>query len=75
MTDSKPKRKPAGAAVPGAIERPTLYPRVLNSMVSDDLADAIALTAKVNGVKKAEVVRDWLEAGRKSSAAQYVDES
>lgn len=74
MTDSKPKRKPAGAAVPGAIERPTLYPRALNAMVSDDLAEAIEVTAKVNGVKKAEVVRDWLEVGRQHGG-YFIDES
>lgn len=75
MTDEKPKRKPAGAAVAGHVDRPVNYPKTLVAMVSEDMTDAIEATRKAYDVPKAEVVRDWLEAGRTGRPAQYTDES
>lgn len=67
MTSEKPKRKPAGAAVPGAVERPLNFNRTTSFMTDDDTFDAITATADANGVGKAEVIRDWIAIGRKRS--------
>ncbi len=74
MSDEKPKRKPAGAAVPGAVERPVNYPHTLVIMISDDMKRALEVTADENDVKKAVVARDWLEVGRQKGG-HFVDES
>ena len=66
MTDTttpKKKRKPSGAAVPGAVDRPKHFPRQLVVMATDALADRIADDAKRNGLSKSEVARLYLEAG------------
>lgn len=63
MTDS-PKRKPAGAAVPGAVDRPVNYPKTLTMMVSVDTFDAIAAEKRKTGRSKGEIAREWLEKGR-----------
>lgn len=75
MTSPKPKRKPAGAAVPGAVDRPTLYPVTVVAMVTAETKEAIVRTAEVNDVKQAVVARDWLEAGRTGAPASYADAS
>lgn len=67
MTD-RPKRKPAGAAVAGAVVRPINYPNTISVMVSDETVAAIAREATRRGVKKAVVSREWLDAGRLSQA-------
>lgn len=72
---NKPKRKPAGAAVAGAVDRPVHYPKTFAQMISNETYDAICITAAENDVSKAEVARDWLEAGRLGIKARYVDES
>ena len=74
MTDKMPKRKPAGAAVPGAVQRPVNYNKTLAIMVGQELYDAIATTAYENGVSKADVARDWLEVGRQKGG-HFIDES
>ena len=66
MTD-RPKRKPAGSAVPGAVVRPINYPNTISIMVSDETVAAIAREANHRGVKKAVVAREWLDAGRRTS--------
>lgn len=73
MTDEK-KRKPAGAAVPGAVERPVNYPETIVVMVSEDMKRALKITADENDVKVAVIARDWLEAGRLAKS-EYADES
>lgn len=75
MTDEKPKREPAGAAVPGAVERPVNYPATIVAMVSEDMKSALKVTADENDVKIAVVVREWLEAGRRAGGGKYPDES
>lgn len=67
MTSEKPKRKPAGAAVPGAVDRPVNYNRTTSFMTDDDTFDAIEATAKAHGVGKADVMREWIALGRKRS--------
>jgi hypothetical protein len=74
MSDEKPKRKPAGAAVPGAVERPVNYPHTLVIMISDEMQKALTVTADENGVKKAVVARDWLEVGRQKGG-HFIDET
>lgn len=69
MTD-RPKRKPAGAAVAGAVVRPINYPNTISLMVSDETVAAIAEEAQRRGVKKSVVGREWLEAGRCALADQ-----
>ncbi|QDP45556.1 hypothetical protein SEA_FUZZBUSTER_72 [Microbacterium phage FuzzBuster] len=68
MTD-KPNRKPAGAAVPGAVDRPVNYPKTLTMMVSEDTFDAIAAEKKRTGRSKGDIGREWLETGRAAHAA------
>lgn len=75
MTDEKPKRAPAGAAVAGAVQRPVNYPKTLVVMVSEETHAAIEKTRQEYGVNKADIARDWLEAGRKGTPAEYTDES
>jgi hypothetical protein len=67
MTDQKPKRKPAGAAVPGAVDRPVRYPHTLVFLVSDETKAALEKEKKRSGLSKGEVARDWLERGRLSA--------
>jgi len=64
MTADKPKRKPAGAAVPGAVERPKNYPHTLVFLVSDDTLAALKTEVAKTGLGKSEIARDWLERGR-----------
>jgi len=68
MTD-QPKRKPAGAAVPGAVDRPVNYPKTLTLMVSQGTFDAIAEEKLRTGRSKGEIAREWLESGRPSQDA------
>jgi len=68
MTDNKPKRKPAGAAVPGAVDRPVRYPHTLVFLVSDETKAALEAEKQRSGLSKGEVARDWLERGRVASA-------
>jgi hypothetical protein len=67
MTAEKPKRKPAGAAVPGAVDRPVRYPNTLVFLVSDETKAALELERKRSGLSKGEVARGWLEAGRRAA--------
>lgn len=67
MTDNKPKRKPAGAAVPGAVDRPVRYPHTLVFLVSEETKTALDAEKKRSGLSKGEVARDWLERGRTAS--------
>lgn len=62
-TPKRPKRKPSGAAVAGAVHRPKHYPRQLVVMATDELADRIAADAARHGMSKSEVARLYLEAG------------
>lgn len=64
MTTDKPKRKPAGAAVPGAVDRPVRYPNTLVFLVSDETLAALNKAKATTGLSKGEVARDWLERGR-----------
>lgn len=64
MTAEKPKRKPAGAAVPGAVERPKNYPNTLVFLVSDETLAALKAEMKASDRGKSEVARDWLDRGR-----------
>ena len=66
MTADKPKRKPAGAAVPGAVERPKNYPHTLVFLVSDETLAAFAgvLDPQVE-VQPAHVVRDQVQQRRR----------
>lgn len=68
MTADKPKRKPAGAAVPGAVERPKNYPNTLVFLVSDEALAAIKAEMAVSGRGKSEVARDWLDRGRAAAS-------
>ena len=68
MTANKPKRKPAGAAVPGAVERPKNYPHTLVFLVSDEMLAALKAEMATSGQGKSEVARGWLERGRKATA-------
>lgn len=68
MTDAKQKRKPAGAAVPGAVERPVLYPKTLCVMLSTEMYEEITLIKKNTGRTKAEIAREWMERGRPATA-------
>ena len=74
MIETKSKRTPAGAAVPGGANRPKRYPNTLVILISDEMQNALAVTADENGVKKAVIARDWLEAGR-AGGGQFVDET
>lgn len=67
MTADKPKRKPAGAAVPGAVDRPKRYPNTLVFLVSDDVKAALEAEKKRSGLSKGEIARNWLEGGRARS--------
>lgn len=69
MTADKPKRKPAGAAVPGAVERPILYPKTLCVMLSVEMYDEIGAIKKATGRTKAEIAREWMERGRPTIAS------
>ena len=64
MTADKPKRKPAGAAVPGAVERPKNYPHTLVFLVSDEALAAIKTEMAATGRGKSDIARDWLDRGR-----------
>lgn len=66
MTADKPKRKPAGAAVPGAVERPKNYPNTLVFLVSDETLAALKKEMAVSGRGKSEIAREWLDRGRAS---------
>lgn len=68
MTAQKPKRKPAGAAVPGAVDRPKRYPNTLVFLVSDEMLAALKAEMAATGNGKSEIARDWLERGRAASA-------
>lgn len=68
MTADKPKRKPAGAAVPGAVERPKRYPNTLVFLVSDETLSALNAEKATSGLSKGEIARDWLERGRAAAA-------
>lgn len=68
MTAQKPKRKPAGAAVPGAVDRPKRYPNTLVFLVSDEMLDALKAEMATSGNGKSEIAREWLERGRAASA-------
>lgn len=63
--DASPKktRKPSGAAVAGAVPRPTFYPRQLVIMATDAQADYVAQLAKARGVSKSEIGRMLIDAG------------
>lgn len=67
MTADKPKRKPAGAAVPGAVERPKNYPHTLVFLVSDETLAALKTEMATTGKGKSEVARDWLDRGRSAA--------
>lgn len=67
MTADKPKRKPAGAAVPGAVDRPVNYPHSLVVLVSDETREALEREKQRTGLSKGAVARDWLERGRLSA--------
>lgn len=67
MTAQKPKRKPAGAAVPGAVDRPKNFPNTLVFLVSDEMLAALNEEAAATGRAKSGIARDWLEVGRASS--------
>lgn len=72
MTDAtatKPKRKPAGAAVPGAVDRPINYPATVVAMVSKETKAALKREAAARSVSQAVVAREWLELGRKEYGA------
>lgn len=69
MTTIKPKRKPAGAAVRGAVDRPKHYPHTLVFLISDDMLIALGAQVAATGTSKSEIAREWLEAGRAASAA------
>lgn len=64
MTADKPKRKPAGAAVAGAVERPKNFPNTLVFLVSDETLAALKAEASRSDRGKSEVAREWLERGR-----------
>lgn len=64
MTTDKPKRKPAGAAVPGAVERPKNYPHTLVVLISDEAHDALKQEIATSGRLKSEIARAWLDRGR-----------
>lgn len=66
MTTDKPKRKPAGAAVPGAVDRPVNYPHSLVVLVSEDTKRALEKEKARSGLSKGAIARDWLERGRTS---------
>lgn len=68
MTADKPKRKPAGAAVPGAVERPKNYPHTIVFLVSDETLAALKTEMATSGRGKSEIARDWLDRGRASAA-------
>lgn len=68
MTAHKPKRKPAGAAVPGAVDRPKRYPNTLVFLVSDEMLAALKAETAATGSGKSEIAREWLERGRAASA-------
>lgn len=64
MTADKPKRKPAGAAVPGAVDRPKRYPNTLVFLVSDEAMAALDKEKAKTGLSKGEIARAWLDRGR-----------
>lgn len=66
---SDSKRKPAGAAVPGAVDRPVNFPKTLTLMVSADTFDAINAERRRTGMSKGQIVREWIDKGRAGSLA------
>ena len=50
--------------------RPTLFPRQIVIMATDELADAVEATAADERVSKAIVARRWMEIGRHADAAR-----
>lgn len=57
-------RRVYGAAVPGAVERPTNFPRTLVVMISDEMAAELDRVKASTGESKAAIARRWLEAGQ-----------
>lgn len=47
--------------------RPKIYPASISAQVSEQIKEAIQKEAQRLGVKEADVVRDWLERGRRSA--------
>lgn len=66
---SNTKRKPAGAAVPGAVDRPLNYPTSVNALITQELKDEITAEAAERGVSQGTVAREMLEAGRAARKA------
>lgn len=66
MTDNE-KRKPAGAAVPGAVDRPVNYPKTLTFMVSEATFAALDEEKASSGRSKGDIARTWLDKGRLAS--------
>lgn len=64
MTADKPKRKPAGAAVAGAVDRPKRYPKTLVFLISEEAHAALEAERLRSGLSKGEVARSWLDRGR-----------
>jgi hypothetical protein len=62
-TSPNPKRTPSGAAVAGAVPRPTFYPRQIVIMATDAQADYIAELAEARNVSKSEIGRMLIDAG------------
>lgn len=70
-SDATPKRKPSGAAIPGAHPRPINYPKQLVVMVTEAMYDFITVEAKTGGESKSTIARDYIEKG--IAAAQADD--
>lgn len=48
--------------------RPKLWPASISAQVSQEIKDALAAEVEQRGVKEADVIREWLEDGRKAAA-------
>jgi hypothetical protein len=48
--------------------RAKLWPASISAQVSEEMKDALAAELERQGVKEADVIREWLEDGRKAAA-------
>lgn len=47
--------------------RAKIYPAAISAQVSAEIKEALAAEAEHQGVKESEIVRQWLDAGRRSA--------
>jgi hypothetical protein len=48
--------------------RAKLWPAAISAQVSTEIKDALRVEAERQGVREADVIREWLESGRRTAA-------